>query len=190
MRVISMNILYIHGWGSSFDENSKKCLALKKIGKVHGIDLDYTKTSNEIEQTLFQCIVEHDIDLLIGTSLGGYWAARMSKYGLLFVACNPAVNPNKTLIKYLGKGQTFTGHEYELALGTIQSYDEKWPNNGGIILLDDGDELLSSDETYHQLHENFTIHRFAGGCHRFEHMEESLDLISDFYGRSFLSLGC
>ena len=50
----------------------------------------------------------------------------------------------------------------------------------GIVLLDSGDEVICSSETYERLSLFYKIKVFEGGCHRFAHMEESLAIIEDF----------
>ncbi len=50
-----MNILYIHGFGSNFDGTSPKVSALKTLGTVTGLDIDYTKSHDEI----FESITNH-----------------------------------------------------------------------------------------------------------------------------------
>jgi len=47
----------------------------------------------------------------------------------------------------------------------------------GLILLDEGDEVISWQDTSRALDGYFLIHAFPGGSHQFEHMEASLEML-------------
>ena len=115
-----MNILYIHGFKSQFKEQSDKVQALNKLGKVSGITLDYTQTFDGIKNILHKFVLDKDIDLVVGTSLGGYYSSIIgASAGIPFVAINPVVDPVLTLSKYIGDGFTFAGDAYTLKKETI-----------------------------------------------------------------------
>ena len=56
-------------------------------------------------------------------------------------------------------------------------YPDFLPSARGMVLLDLADELLDSQATLDALGQHTTVHTFAGGSHRFSHMEEALPLI-------------
>lgn len=180
-----MNILYIHGFKSRFKAQSEKVQALNKLGKVFGITLDYTDTFAEIKTILHNCILDKDIELVVGTSLGGYYSATIgASFAVPFVAINPVIDPIFTLSKYIGDGVTFAGDAYTLKKETITAYP-KFPLGGcGLILLDRGDELIDSEKTQAMLKTFYSTKIFAAGSHRFQHINESLIEINNFFDRA------
>ena len=182
-----MNILYIHGFKSHFKEKSDKVKALNQIGKVFGLTLDYTKTFGEIKETLLKFTLDKNIELIVGTSLGGYYSAIIgASTSIPFVAINPVLDPVLSLSKYIGDGFTFTGDTYTLKKETITAYPD-FPTKGcGFILLDRGDDLIDSEKTLASLKKYFGTKIFEGGNHRFEHINESLREIDSFFNRSIV----
>ncbi len=100
-----MNILYIHGFGSNFDGTSPKVSALKTLGTVTGLDIDYTKFHDEIFESIANHIKTNSITLLVGTSMGGFFSAYCGDCGanleIPFVALNPVISPQNTLAAML-----------------------------------------------------------------------------------------
>ena len=187
-----MNILYVHGFASSYDPDSQKVQALKTIGEVTGIDIDYSTSVKDIESHIGKTIMTNQPDIIIGTSMGGYFSALLgSKYGIPFVAINPATEPSTSLVRHLGAGTTFDGADYFLAEEVVEGYKPIVKGIGacGLILLDEGDEILDSAHTQELLKFSYGVQVFKGGCHRFSHINESLDEIRMFYSRSELVYG-
>ena len=177
-----MNILYLHGWGSSFDAQSDKVLALSKLGQVHGVDLDYTQGSAAVLEVATGCVAKHDIDLVVGTSMGGWLASHVgSKLGIPFVMVNPCLDPQNKLSKYLGIHIDHNGHEYTFTQQMLDTYTDYASDGCGLVLLDMGDDVINSHETFDAVHGQYQIGTFLGGSHRFEHMAQSLDAISGFF---------
>lgn len=186
-----MNILYIHGFGSSFDPNSKKVTALKTLGNVYGIDIDWTLHSEVNIKKILKRIIEVDADLLVGTSMGGWGAATVgSDCGIPFVAINPVTNPAESLKKYIGKGLNYDNEtEYNLTLETVESYRPIAQTGYGLILLDEGDDVISAHNTSELLNSTYRINMFKGGSHRFEHIDDSIPLIKEHYNKGLVSYG-
>jgi len=182
------NIAYIHGWASCYDPDSDKIRILKECFNVSGITIDYAQDRDQTIQELFEFISDNDIDVIIGTSFGGYWAAILGNMtGIPFVSINPAVDPAKALVKYVGKGTTYYGKEYDLTQEIIQQFGgHVFPEYGnGMILLDQDDEVIDSNETKIKL-SNYHPIMFEGGSHRFDHMRESIPLIKKFINHSIV----
>jgi len=185
-----MNIIYIHGFKSQFKEQSEKVQALSKLGKVSGLTLDYTKTFDEVKNTLHKFVLDNDIDLVVGTSLGGYYSSIIgASAGIPFVAINPVIDPISTLNKYIGDGFTFSGDAYILKKETITTYPGFALDGCGLILLDRDDELINSEETLLTLKNSYGTKMFEGGNHRFAHINESLSEINSFFERASLVYG-
>lgn len=176
-----MNILYIHGFGSAFDPESDKVRALSQIGTVYGVDLDYTQSFDLNRQLVADAIQEFQIDLLVGTSMGGYMASHCAA-GLPFVAINPAIDPAQSLQRYLGEHVDHAGKPFRLELDQIQHLPKfSTGTQSGLILLDQGDKIIDPEVTASTLQDHYRVVMWPGGHHRFAHMEQALTEIQDFF---------
>jgi len=180
-----MKILYIHGFASAFDPNNEKVKQLSQIGEVIGVNIDYTKSRKEIQQQITQVILQERVDLLVGCSFGGYYAGLMGTLsGLPFVAMNPVTNPKQDMQKFLGKGTTFAGVPYEFTEQTLEDYPVFANGGNGLVLLDLADDVLDTHAIAEQLTPNYQVITFGGGSHRFDHTENALPRIVEFYEHS------
>ncbi|WP_152206982.1 YqiA/YcfP family alpha/beta fold hydrolase [Marinobacter changyiensis] len=185
-----MNIYYCHGFASRFDPGSSKLELLSELGPVYGHDMDYTQPADEVVHQCIDKLIGADIDIVVGTSMGGWLASVVgSRTGIPFVAINPAITPSQTLMKHVGKGVDYQGNEYELTASAVKSYGSLPKDGCGLILLDEGDDVIDWRETYSTYHERFSVVSFPGGSHRFDHMEAALPLIQNFFDRSSLVYG-
>lgn len=175
-----MNILYVHGFGSQFDPESRKSLALGNLGEVFGINLDYTQPFRQILEQCKEEILAQDIDLVVGTSMGGYTVCVLGvELGIPFVAINPARNPSVALRKYLGPGVDHNGREFTLEQEVLDEYEPLplQPQVKGLVLLDQDDEVINANLTLRMTENVYPTYMFPGGSHRFDHMTESLGYI-------------
>ncbi|WP_416397131.1 YqiA/YcfP family alpha/beta fold hydrolase [Allohahella sp. A8] len=185
-----MNIFYCHGFASAFNPVKPKIQCLSELGPVHGINFDFTQPAETLVERCIAALLEHDIDLLVGTSMGG-WLANVagSRAGLPFVAINPAIEPSRTLMRHVGKGVDHQGRPYDLEASAVLSYSPFRLEGCGLILLDAGDEVLDSAQTTSLCKPRFEVVSFPGGSHRFDHMEASLPVIDAFFHRASLVYG-
>lgn len=196
-----MNILYLHGFNSYFSLESEKLQELKKItNRITGFSIRYENSFSEIvdsvcsfiEQDNEKCGEGSKIDLLVGTSLGGWLASHVSKRTKIpAVLINPSTNPAETLKKYIGENVTYDGRKYILLQNNISEFPpiETDLNNNGLCLLDRGDEVTDANVTYELLNPYYTMVTYQGGDHRFQHMKDSLRIIELFYELNYLSVG-
>jgi len=176
-----MNILYIHGFGGRFDPESAKNVILEELGTVYGVDLDYTKPFGTYKNIVREAIAEHQIDLVVGTSMGGYMASWADR-SVPFVAINPAIDPATSLKEYLGTHEDWNGKPYTLTEDVIRDLRPFRKVAPGLILLAEGDEVIDANETRTQLQEDYRVIMYRGGTHRFtEHMESAIPVIEQFY---------
>ena len=137
-------------------------------------------------KALKRYIIEHDVDLLIGSSLGGFYASYFCELlGIKTVLINPSTQPFITLASYVGINQDWcSGDDFEFSrehLKSLFEYAVGQPNNPELylLLLQKGDELLD----YTQAQEKYagvSIMVKEGGNHRFENLDEYLDAIKKF----------
>jgi len=140
------NILYVHGYRSKFDRNSKKINTLESIGTiVYGLDIDYdNETREEILKRLDTFIMDFKIDYVVGTSMGGYIAAQS---GVPYISLNPALH--------------IPGYP------PFKSYNSK-----NLILLNKGDELFDSYTSFRELTKGgLDPYLTEGGDHRFSNID-------------------
>lgn len=172
-------IFYCHGFASRYEPEKAKIRALAGWRPVHGISLDYTHAPERIAAHFAAEIRPRD--LLIGTSLGGYWAARMSQLlGNPFVAINPAIQPQQSLRKYLGPGKTHFGEDYHMEPSIPAAYADMPLTGQGIVALDAKDEVLCADATRRFVGAHLPVWLWPGGSHRFDHMADLVRLLRAF----------
>lgn len=181
-----MNIMYIHGFGSKFTPTNDKVVSLGKLGTVMGPNIDYTDDPTTIYENLMDYASQNEIDLIVGTSMGGFFSHRVGvALGIPFAMINPAIQPWETLKRHVGEGITFLGEPYALAPETVREYDTLPKDEGGfgLVLLDEDDEVIDPVLTQFKLGHVYPTIVFAGGNHRFEHIEESLEHIKALVDR-------
>ena len=185
-----MKILYIHGFGSQFDPTHEKIQLLETLGTVIGVNVDYTKGFNSVFNTVVDEIANEKVDLVIGTSMGGYMAAHCgAAAGIPFVSLNPAPTPSETLMKWVGTFTDFAGNDLVLSKNTVLSYPEISMVGCGLIIVESSDEIIKASDTVEKLEGVFKVVVFKGGSHRFTHMANALPLILEHYEHSQTSYG-
>ncbi len=98
---MNKKILYVHGLGSS--GNSRTSLILKEHYKddiVLSPDIPFEP--NKAIAFLRELVLKNNIDVVIGTSLGAFYAMQLASKKIILV--NPALNPDVDLEKAIGKG--------------------------------------------------------------------------------------
>jgi len=178
-----MKIAYIHGFGSNFDTTSPKVLALKKLGEVIGFDIDYTLPYKTILELITLNAEKEGVELLVGTSMGGFFSANAgAELNLPFVALNPVIHPQQTLTKYIGNHLDYSGKPYTLLAEVVENYPKNIDTNGcGLILLERGDTLLDAVYSEHFLNPFYPTVLSENGSHRFEGLEYKLPEIERFF---------
>ena len=108
-------VAYIHGYVSDGKETTNKIktafFAWVGVGLEQGVEvvrLDSQEQAQNIYKQLFKQIaplIERDQVILVGTSLGGFWANYMAeKMNLPCILINPVPRPSTSLLKYLPEG--------------------------------------------------------------------------------------
>ena len=185
-----MNILYIHGFGSSYDPEHEKIKALETLGTVSGVNVDYCAGFTAVYERALAAVMDNDINLVVGTSMGGYLAAHVaSKAGVPFVSLNPVIVPSITLQKWVGNFVDFKGNEHSLSKRTATSYPDIATEGAGLVVVETADEVLSASDTVDALDKVFNVHVMVGGSHRFTHINEALPLIKNHYEMASITLG-
>ena len=186
-----MNILYLHGFGNEYDSASPKIKMLEKFGSVSGINIDYTLGFDYVYKLVSGICLSEAIDLLVGTSMGGYTASHVgARLGIPFVALNPAVTPNIALHKHTGTDITdYTGRKYTLTSDVVDAYPDINTEGCGCIIVELGDEVISALQTQWRLTNVYEVHVLPGGSHRFTDLKTASKIIQEFSVNSMATYG-
>jgi len=129
MATQTPTLLYLHGFNSS--PASHKASQLRRACERLGIAraLRVPELHHHPRQAMAQCeqaIAELGAPLLIGSSLGGYYATWLAeRHGLKALLINPAVRPHALFDGHLGSQQNlYTGETWQLTLDHIQALGE------------------------------------------------------------------
>jgi uncharacterized protein len=180
------HFIYLHGLNSAYDPNSEKLKALEVLGPVEGITYNSFGTYAEILEFLTDKI-KYDEDLvLVGTSLGGFWASEIGRYlKLPSVIINPCHDPAVMLAHHVDIEQINyqTGEKGILTQAALNSYAHRLPAPDWfylpLVLLDMGDDIIDAKITS-EVFEGCSMIKFDGGSHRFDHMVESIPFILSY----------
>lgn len=181
-----MTYLYIHGFGGS-GLGSKAGLFRARFGSdLIAPSLSYVPdlAIDTLEQ-LVERLAKRDALTLIGSSLGGYYAAWLAeKYELQAVLINPSVRPYETLHRMVGEAlcyhdlSHFEWNERHVAM--LRKYDTAAVTSKRyLVFLQTGDELLD----YTQAEQKFaggSVVVEEGGEHSYVDIESKFDWICDF----------
>ena len=178
-------ILYLHGFASC--GNSTKTQLLKDyFGEKEVLSPDLPVDPVEAIRFIKKYIIEHDVDLLIGSSLGGFYASYFCELlGIKTVLINPSTQPFITLAPYIGTNHSWcSGEAFEFSREHLTSLFEfaiGTPKNSKLylLLLQTGDELLDYAKAQDK-YEGATLCIEEGGNHRFENLIEYLVQIKGF----------
>ena len=123
--------------------------------------------------------------LLVGSSLGGYYATRLAeRHGLRAVLVNPAVRPYELLAGHVGRQKNlYTGEEYEFTAAHVEELRalevERVTPARYLLMATTGDEVLD----YRRALERYRGAReyvVEGGDHGFGDFAQHLDALFAF----------
>jgi len=188
-------IIYLHGFNSG-GQSQKAAWLRAQLAPVPVFAPDYpAHRANEALRVLRKFIRRlrrenpHSRKLmLIGSSLGGFWAQRLApEFGACMVLINPSMRPDETLARHTGRhrnaatgGETVLTAQDVLALKAhrVEPCNPKVPT---LLLLDADDEVLDYRLAEAALRGCGKIIVYPGGSHRFEHLSEALPEIRALY---------
>ncbi len=142
---------YVHGFNSGASSNSGRLLEEALGLPVFRPSYDSSRPyAQNLEALLFQCRSLSPGSVLTGSSLGGFFAYRLS--GLLGLGCvifNPVVRPYEDLEQFLGGQTNFsTGKTYAFTRELLESYRGAAVEKTGLpaeIFVSDCDEVLRNN---------------------------------------------
>lgn len=176
-------MLYLHGFASCGEGNKSKTLR-EYFGNEALCSPDLPHSPAETIAYLSDLIEAENIKLLIGSSLGGFYATYLAeKFKMPAVLLNPSIVPWKTLASYTGWQERFCdGKRFEFKERYLRQLEQLKvePVRGEyLVLLQSGDEVLN----YQAGKEYYSKHRVIveyGGNHRFENIADYLSMIERY----------
>ena len=176
-------ILYLHGFASC-GEGNKSSLLKKYFGAENVIAPNLPPSPIDAIDTIEEILESSEIDILIGSSLGGYYATVLAeKYRMKAVLLNPSTQPWETLAAYTGWQKRFCDEEvfefksvYLEQLKMLQTAPDKGTY---LLLLQSGDEVLDYTKAQSLYNKHKIIVEY-GGNHRFENIDEYISMIEKF----------
>ncbi|GFM80973.1 esterase [Pseudomonas cichorii] len=184
-------LLYIHGLNSS--ALSKKASLL--IALMNSLGVGEQLLVPELHHHPRQAMVQLESaiqalgrPLLVGSSLGGYYATHLAhRHGLKAVLINPAVNPHQLFDGYLGLQQNlYTGESWELTRDHITALVElevpaPLDPERIQVWLQTGDETLDYRRA-EAFYRACALRIQAGGDHSYQGFAEQMPALLSFAG--------
>ncbi len=177
-------ILYIHGFASCGVGNKSTTLR-NFFGEDKVLSPDLPPEPKRAIELLSDLIEKNNVKLLVGSSLGGYYAIHLAeKYDLKAVLINPALRPFESLNALVGKVKRYCDDtEFEWKREYIRQLFELFvPEvklDRYLVLLQTRDELLNYQEAVNRFMGAKVIVEY-GGNHRFENLDDYLYMIKNF----------
>ena len=146
-------IFYVHGFNSGAGSSSGRLLARQLGVEVHPLEYSSDGMFADNFESLKQQVNTHGdgFDVLVGTSMGGFYALMLSQVMLTpCVAFNPVVEPRRQLRQFLGRNVNFvTQKAYDFTEGMLDSYPERVADPGNNVpvqvYVSETDELLQGN---------------------------------------------
>lgn len=190
-------IIYLHGFNSG-GSSAKATWLRNHLPDITVLSPTYpSHLADEAPARLREYVAQvrrdhpHDTRLLlVGSSLGGFWARYLApEWGASMALINPAMYPeNLTQAVGLIKNEA-TGEEYVLTLEQVNALTRYQvakcnPKVPTLVLLDEDDEVLDYREAEAFYRDCARVIVYPGGSHGFEHLNEALPEIRYFHDRA------
>ena len=183
-------LIYIHGFNSSPASFKARVLQAALAERVPGATFlapALPPSPAAAKRLLEALVVAHPQAMLVGSSLGGYYAGWLAeRYDLRAVLVNPAVRPYELLHGHVGmQTNLYTGEYYEFTAAHIEELraleQARVTPARYLLMLETGDEVLD----YRQ-----AVARYAGaqqyviegGDHGFGDFADHLEVVFAFAG--------
>lgn len=176
-------MLYLHGFASCGEGNKSRILKKYFLDETFfAPNLPYSPF--DAIEALEKLIQTEQIDILIGSSLGGFYATYLAeKYHLKAILLNPSTEPWQTLSSYIGWQKRFCDDESfefkEIYLTELKRLSARPENGTYLVLLQSDDEVLDYTKALSLYNKQKVVVEY-GGNHRFENINDYLCMIDNF----------
>jgi len=188
---VSGSILYLHGLNSAPASTKARQLtaAMGQLGLAGQLRVPaLPHHPRQAIAGLEAMIAEMGAPLLVGSSLGGYYATHLAqRHGLKALLINPAVNPHRLFDGYLGpQTNLYTGETWQLTADHVQALAElEVPAPADPtryqVWLQTGDETLDYRHA-ERFYSACDVRIEQGGDHGFQGFAEHLPQLFAFAG--------
>jgi len=183
VKLKNNKILYLHGFASC-GEGNKSSELKKYFGEENIFSPDLSPSPLDSIAMIEGLLKSENIDLIIGSSLGGFYATYLSeKYKMAAVLLNPSTEPWKTLAPYVGWQKRFCDEEvFEFKSVYLDQFKtlQVMPEIGNyLVLLQSEDEVLDYTKAQSLYNKHKIIVEY-GGNHRFENIHDYMSMIENF----------
>jgi len=186
-------LLYIHGFNSS--PQSYKASAFKAWLEKNHPAIKYetpylrpypAEALSQLETIIRLYLAKQERVGLVGSSLGGYYAAWLAeKYGLRAVLVNPSVRPFELLSRYIGENKNYHNDDHyvfeQKHVDELKGFyvpAQKHPKNL-LLMVQTDDEALDFKEATAKYFASQNIIEY-GGDHGFQGFERWFKYILEF----------
>jgi len=183
-------LIYIHGFNSSPASFKARVLQAALAERVPGATFlapALPPSPTAATRLLDALVVAHPQAILVGSSLGGYYAGWLAeRHAMRAVLVNPAVRPYELLHGHVGmQTNLYTGEHYEFAAAHVEELraleqDRVTPARY-LLMVETGDEVLD----YRQAVARYTgaqQYVIEGGDHGFGDFADHLEVVFAFAG--------
>lgn len=179
-------IVYVHGYGGSKNSSTAAKIAehMQEIsnGEVEVVALDYeymnpTKALKSLHDQIAEMADQYSNIIVLGNSLGGYYADLLAKFYPelvdILLLINPSLNAPENCVKYIGEVVNWKNNKYtirgnfalelaDIANGAPESYAPEMPV---VVFLGMADTVVDPKHTVAVMKERAEIVRFKGEGH-------------------------
>ena len=183
-------LIYIHGFNSSPASFKARVLQAALAERVPGATFlapALPPSPAAAKRLLEALVVAHPQAMLVGSSLGGYYAGWLAeRYDLRAVLVNPAVRPYELLHGHVGmQTNLYTSEQYEFTAAHIEELraleQARVTPARYLLMLETGDEVLDYRQAVARYAgaQQFVI---EGGDHGFGDFADHLEVVFAFAG--------
>ena len=183
VKLKNNKILYLHGFASC-GEGNKSSQLKRYFGEKNLLSPDLSPSPLDTIATIERLLKSENIDLIIGSSLGGFYATYLAeKYQMGAVLLNPSTQPWQTLAPYVGWQKRFCDEEVfefkSVYLDQLKTLDVMPEKGKYLVLLQSEDEVLDYTKAQSLYNKHKVIVEY-GGNHRFENIPDYMSMIENF----------
>ena len=188
-------VLYIYGYNSSSNSNTFKWLKEHLSNTdMYSISYDQENPSDSIDK-LCDYILENTIDIIIGSSLGGWYAMHLAtRFSLPCILINPVTDLTlKSTLELVTKNNVSIVNKYieYIKENPLFQNKEHWNDylwdkyedgDYSIVLLSDSDEVIKhTSESDRQISNNFpNLYIIPNGKHQLNNKEKEMYLLPSY----------